>query len=118
MNAEQASFDIDARSANERYADEYRASLAARARQAGDASARVGDPDGFALARQTILRLLAERGTVTADDVQEATPIRSNAIGSAFGSLAREGLIYVVGHGNSRRAAARGRIQRIWGPAP
>jgi hypothetical protein len=118
VNAEQAAFEIDARSANERYADEYRASLAARTRHTGEQSARVGGPDGFALATATILRLLTERGTVTADDVEEDSPIRSNAIGSAFGALAREGRIAVVGYVNSRRPEAHGRIQRVWGRGP
>ena len=118
MNAEQAALDFDARSWAEQRSDEYRASRAARTRQTGEQSARVGDPDGYALATETILRLLAGRGTVTADDVQDETPIRSNAIGSAFGALAREGGIVVVGYANSRGPAAHGRIQRVWGRGP
>jgi hypothetical protein len=114
----QAALDIDARSSNERYSDEYRASLATQAKASGQRRARAGDPDGYALAVATILRLLVDRDSITADDVQAASPIRSNAIGSAFGSLARAGRITCVGYTTARRPEAHGRIQRIWGRAP
>lgn len=115
---EQTALAFDARSWAEQRSDEYRASLASQARKTGERRARVGDPDGYALAVETIQRLLDEGATVSADDVQEATPIRSNAIGPAFRSLARAGEIVVVGYTTARRPEAHGRIQRVWGRAP
>lgn len=117
MNAEQAALDFDPRSWAERRADEYRASLAQQARATGLRAARVGDPDGHHQAIRTIRDLLIQQPTVTADDVQAVTPIRSNAIGSAFAALARAGEIRTVGYTTSQRPEAHGRIQRVWGAA-
>jgi hypothetical protein len=117
MSAGQAALPFDARSWAEKRADEWRASLRDRPKATGLKAARVGDPDGHELAIRTIRRLVAEHGTVTADHVQAITPIRSNAIGSAFAALSRAGELVVVGHTTSSRPAAHGRIQRVWGRA-
>jgi hypothetical protein len=114
----QAAFDVDGRTEAQKRTDGYRLALVDRARQTGEQGAPIGDPDGYELATATILRLLAERDSITADDVQEANAIRSNAIGPAFRTLARAGRIRVVGHTTCRRPEAHGRIQRVWGRAP
>jgi hypothetical protein len=114
----QAAFDVDGRAEAQKRTDGYRLALVDQARKTGEQRARVGDPDGYALAFETIRRLLDEGGTVSADDVQEATPIRSNAIGSAFRLLAQTGEIVVVGYTTARSPEAHGRIQRAWGRAP
>jgi hypothetical protein len=118
VNAEQAALDFHSRSWAEKRTDEYRASLSQRAQSTALHAARIGDPDGHALAVRTIRRLIFERGTVTADDVQAETPIQSNAIGSAFAALSRAGEIRVTGYTTSQRPAAHGRIQRVWGRSP
>ncbi|HEX5937155.1 MAG TPA: hypothetical protein VFZ75_05625 [Actinomycetota bacterium] len=117
MSGEQAALDLgDVRSPNERYADDYRASLRERASTTALQAARVGDPDGHELAVRTIRRLVAERGSVTADDVQAETPIKSNAIGSAFATLSCAGEIRVVGYTTAKAPQAHGRLVRVWGP--
>lgn len=115
MNGEQASLDLDPRSWAEKRSDEYRASLAELAATTGKQAARVGDPDGHALAIRTIRWLLAEQDTVTADDVQASTPIRSNAIGSAFAAMSRAGELAVVGYTTAKAPQAHGRLVRVWG---
>ena len=117
MNAEQPALDFDARSWAEKRSDDWRASLTEQAKATGLRAARVGDPDGHELAVCTIRRLVSESGTVTADDVQAETPIRSNAIGSAFAALSRAGELVVIGYTTSQRPEAHGRIQRIWAAA-
>jgi hypothetical protein len=115
VNAEQASLDFDPRSWAEKRSDAYRTRLAEQARSTSLRAAGVGDPDGHDLAVRTICRLLTERETVTADDVQAVTPIRSNAIGSAFAALSRAGEITVKGYTTAKAPQAHGRLVRIWG---
>jgi threonine dehydrogenase-like Zn-dependent dehydrogenase len=115
MSAEQTPFALDFRSDFEKWLDERRRDHANLAKATGIEAARTGDPDGHELAVRTIRRLVAEHGTVTADDVQAATPIRSNAIGSAFAHLARAGEITVVGYTKATRPQAHGRLVRVWG---
>ena len=115
MNAEQAALDFDARSWAQQRSDDWRASLTEQAETTGLRAARVGDPDGHDLATRTICRLLTEQETVTADDVQAVTPIRSNAIGSAFAALSRAGEITVKGYTTAKAPQAHGRLVRVWG---
>jgi hypothetical protein len=116
VSAEQAAFDIDGRSEAQKRTDAYGASLLERVTTTALRSARVGDPDGHDLAVRTIRRLLVEPGRVTAGDVQAATPIRSNTIGSAFSHLARAGEIRVVDYTTAKAPPAHSRLVRVWGP--
>ena len=91
MNGDQAALDFDVRSANERYADEYKASLATRAKVTGQAKAARTDPEGFERASQAIATLADLGHTFDAHDVRAwAGPFESpDVIGAAF-SAARE----------------------------
>lgn len=120
MNAEQASFDIDARSPNERYADDYRTSLAKRAKLTGQAKAARTDPEGFERAAKAIA-VLAEFGNgFSADDVRAwAGPFESpDVIGAAFSAAKKAGLIRVAGTTTSKTVTRHGGLIRLWEGVP
>ena len=120
MNVEQASFDIDARSANERYADDYRASLASRAKVTGQARAIQTDPEGFRRAARAIA-VLAEFGNqFDADDVRAwAGPFESpDVIGAAFSAAKKAGIIRVAGTTTSKSVTRHGGLIRLWEGVP
>ena len=118
MSGEQAALDFDARSSNERYADDYRASLRDRAKSTGLQSARVGDPQGFELALGVVRRLALSGCEFTADTVRVEVPIASNAVGAAFRHAAREGSIEQVGYVPSQAPSRHGAIIRLWRGSP
>jgi hypothetical protein len=120
MNGEQAAFEIDARSANERYADEYRASLADRAKRSGQARAVQTDPEGFERAARAIA-VLAEFGNqLSADDLRAwAGPFESpDVIGAAFSAAKKAGLIRVAGTTTSKAVSRHGGLMRTWEGIP
>jgi len=120
VNAEQASFDIDARSPNERYADEYRASLSDRAKRTGQGRAVQTDPEGFRREARAIA-VLAEFGNqFSADDVRAwAGPFESpDVIGAAFSAAKRAGLIRVAGVTTSKAVSRHGGLVRLWEGVP
>ena len=120
MNAGQATFDIDARSPNERYADDYRASLPNRAKVTGQAKAARTDPEGFERASRAIA-VLAEFGNqFNADDLRAwAGPFESpDVIGAAFSAARKAGLIRVAGVTTSRAISRHGGLVRLWEGVP
>lgn len=104
MNGEQATL------------DGYASTLSAAARTEGERSSRNSDPDGSAEARRIILDLLDAGLEVTADDIRPRLEVGTPAvIGAAFGSLAREGLIEIVGYERSRAPSRHAGLVRRWG---
>lgn len=120
MNAEQASFDIDARSPNERYADEYRASLATRAKVTGQKRAAAADPGGFQRASDAIATLAELGRPFDAGDVRAwARPFSTGSvIGAAFSAAKRAGLIRVAGITTSKAVSRHGGLVRLWEGVP
>jgi hypothetical protein len=116
---EQAALDFDARSANERYADEYRASLAARAKTTGQGRAVHSDPEGFERASRAIelakLGRPFDAGAVRA----WAGPFETgNVIGAAFSAAKKAGLIQVAGVTTSKAVSRHGGLVRLWEGVP
>jgi hypothetical protein len=120
VNAEQASFDIDVRSANERYADEYRASLASRAKVTGQGRAAAADPERFERASKAIATLAELGRTFDAGDVRAwAGPFSTgNVIGAAFSAAKKAGLIRVAGVTTSKAVSRHGGLVRTWEGVP
>lgn len=111
----QAALNIDARSPNEKYADEYRAGLAKRAQETGRSRAIAADADGYEEALE-LIRDLAQSGEVfSADDVRARQRIGSPAVlGPAFKAARREGLIEPVGVDVSANVSQHGGLLRAW----
>jgi hypothetical protein len=120
VNAEQTALDIDARSPNERYADEYRASLADRARRTGQARATQTDPDGFERASKAIAELAKLGRPFDAGNVRTwAGPFETgNVIGAAFSFAKKAGLIRVAGVTTSKAVPRHGGLVRLWEGVP
>jgi hypothetical protein len=93
----------------------YRDDQVQRGRETGLETARRGDPDGFALAFESIRELAALGSEFTADDVIN---IGSNAKGSAFSYLRGLGVIESVGFTTSKSVTRHGSIVRIWRGSP
>jgi hypothetical protein len=116
VNDGQTALDIDARSANERYADEYRASLATQAKTTGQARAVNADPEGFERACQAIRALAALGRPFDAGDVRAwAGPFESpNVIVAAFSASRKARLIRSVGVAASKTTSRHGGLVRLW----
>lgn len=70
------------------------------------------------LAQTVLLRVLLERGTVTADDVRPFVPVPAGIdpkfFGAVPGPLARAGIIRADGYRKSDRKETHARPNRIW----
>jgi hypothetical protein len=92
----------------------YTETIATAAKEAGLEAARVGDPDGFELAVDTIRRLIRDVGEVDGDDVRAEHVVTPSAIGAAFAYLAKRGEIRYVGYRVSAAPSRKGGLQRSW----
>jgi hypothetical protein len=120
VNAEQTAFEIDARSSNEGYADEYRASLADQAKGTGQARATQTDPDRFGRACKAIAELAKLGHPFDAGDVRAwAGPFETgNVLGAAFSAAQKAGLIQVAGVTTSKAVSRHGGLVRLWEGIP
>jgi hypothetical protein len=120
VNAAQAALDFDARSANERYADEYRASLAHRAKSTGQTRAAHTDIEGFERASKAIAALAKLGHAFDAGDVRAwAGPFETgNVIGAAFSAAKKAGLIRVAGVTTSKAVSRHAGLVRLWEGVP
>ena len=121
MKGEQAALDFDARSWAERRSDEYRASLADRAKTTGQGGRAVAaDPEGFERVSKAIAELAEAGEEFTADDVRAwSGPISSpDVIGAAFSAAKKAGLIRVAGVTTSKAVSRHGGLVRLWEGVP
>jgi hypothetical protein len=113
---DQAALDFDARSWAEKRSDEYRASLAVRAKTTGQGRAVAADPEGFARASNAIAALAGLGGPFDASDVRAwAGPFESpNVIGAAFSAARKAGQIRSAGVTTSKATSRHGGLVRLW----
>lgn len=73
-------------------------------------------PEWGERARGAIEQLAAEGMEFSADAIYALAgpPPHPNAVGAAFGSAARDGLIEFIRYGVASRASRHGGVQRIW----
>jgi hypothetical protein len=116
VNGEQAAIDFDARSWSERRSDEYRASLADRAKTTGQGRAVAADPEGFDRASKAIAELTKAGDEFTADDVRAWSGPFSlpDVIGAAFSAAKKAELIRVAGVTTSKAVSRHGGVVRTW----
>ena len=116
----QAALDIDARSWAEKRSEEYRASLAAQAKRAGQVRAVSADPEGFARASNAISALAKLGHPFDASDIRAwAGPFQSpNVIGAAFSTARKAGLIRSAGVTTSKATSRHGGLVRLWEGVP
>jgi hypothetical protein len=114
--SEQVGLDFDARSWAEKRSEDYRASLASRAKRTGQVRAVQTDPEGFERASRAIAELAKLSHPFDASDVRAwAGPFETgNVIGAAFSPAKKAGLIRVAGVTTSKAISRHGGLVRLW----
>jgi hypothetical protein len=95
--------------------DDYRTQLGRAAASTGLRNAAIGDPDLFSEACDAIAQRARLGYTFSADEIRsDLGGVSGSAVGSAFRSMAAQGVIFCVGLETSKSASRHAGLVRRW----